>query len=157
MKGGTFRGAQDGMSIIEVLVAITVSVIVLSAVSSTLLATIKTDGQSRARTSINTVVESWFDRYRANQEPFGPIGSVCTGSSSAFTCTYAAGSTYASDGVYTHSVSATNMSARFGTYRNVITGTLLNQGTNRQLWQVSVQVTDATKNLTLGATTYVLR
>nr|WP_309570227.1 hypothetical protein [Deinococcus sp.] len=145
------------MSMVEVLVAITISVIVLTSVSSMLLTTIKTDGQSRVRTSINTVMESWFDRYRANQEPFQSAGSVCTSSATAFTCTYASGSTYASDGVYTHSVSAANMSSRFGSYRNVITGSLLNQGTNRQLWQVSVQVTDQTKNLTMGATTYVLR
>ncbi|WP_165795263.1 type IV pilus modification PilV family protein [Deinococcus koreensis] len=148
---------QAGFSIVEVLVALSVSAILITSLSSLLLTSIRSDGASRARTTVDSVTESWLDRYRARQEPLGSAGSVCSGNSSSFTCTYPVGHNYSLDGIYSHSASASSMSSRFGGYRNVITGTRLQAGTSQELWQITVQVRDDARKQTMEVSTYVLQ
>lgn len=153
------RRAQAGFSIVEVLVALLITGITVTFVSNGLISSMRSDASSRARTSVNTITESWMDRYRANQEPFDAEGSVCTDASggTTFTCTYPTGLDYGRDGVYSHSASAAAMNARFSAYRTVVTGTRLQKGTSRELWQLRVQVQDERRKQTQEATTYVLR
>ena len=148
---------QSGFSIVEVLVALSVSAVLLTSLSSLLLSSIRSDGASRARTSVDTVVESWLDRYRARQEPLGVAGSACSGGANSFTCTYAVGHNYSLDGVYSHLASASSMGTRFGPYLNVISGTRLQAGTSQELWQITVQVRDLARKQTMEASTYVLQ
>ncbi|MFC4426666.1 type IV pilus modification PilV family protein [Deinococcus navajonensis] len=148
---------QNGFSIVEVLVALTITVIVLTSLSTMLISSIRTDGASRARTTVNSVVESWLDRYRARQEPLNAVGNVCTATLTTFSCTYPKGHDYAADGWYPHSASAGSMNERFQPYQSVITGTRLQAGTNRALWQINVQVRDEARQQTVEAATYVLQ
>lgn len=154
---GAAQGQQAGFSIVEVLVALSVSAILITSLSSLLLSSIRSDGASRARTTVDSVAESWLDRYRARQEPLEAAGSVCGGNNSSFTCTYPVGHNYGLDGVYSHSASASSMNSRFGGYRNVITGTRLQAGTSQELWQITVQVRDEARKQTMEVSTYVLQ
>lgn len=155
--GARADARQAGFSIVEVLVALSVCAILLTSLSSLLLSSIRSDGASRARTSVDSVVESWLDRYRARQEPLGAAGSACIGSGNTFTCSYAVGHNYGADGVYSHSASASSMSTRFGPYLNVISGTRLQAGTSQELWQITVQVRDLARKQTMEVSTYVLQ
>lgn len=148
---------QHGFTVVEVLVAMTIVLVVITSLSTLLISSMRTDAASRSRTTVNSVAESWLDRYRANQEPLQATGTVCTGTATTFSCTYPTGHNYGTDAIPSHSLSATDMNARFQAFRSVITGTRLQAGTNRELWQVSVQVRDEARKQTLEAATYVLQ
>ncbi|UQN09990.1 prepilin-type N-terminal cleavage/methylation domain-containing protein [Deinococcus sp. QL22] len=147
---------QAGFSLIEVLVALVVTMVTVTSVSSLMLSSIRADSQSRSRTSVNTVVESWLDRYRSNQEPYTAAGTVCTGDSVRFSCTYPKGHDYATDGIYSHSVNATELKTRLGNYKTTITGEMLQNGANVDLWRLKVRVEDETRKQAVEANTHVI-
>lgn len=146
----------QGFSLIEVLVALVVTMITVIAISSLLVSSLRADSQSRSRTSVNTVVESWLDRYRSNQEPYTATGSACTGTGTTFTCTYPKGHNYAADGIYSHQVNATELAERFGAYKTTVSGQRLQDGANVDLWQLKVRVEDEARKQTMEAITRVI-
>lgn len=145
----------SGFTLIEVLVALGILVVFVAALSSSLLGSLKADQTSRQTTSLSGAVESWQERYRLRQEPIGTASAGCTVNATSFTCTYASTWNYATDGVSLHAGSAAAMQERFGPFNNTITGTLLAQGINRQLWKVQVQVQDPVSKQVIKAVTYV--
>ena len=149
MKGAQ---AQRGMTIVEVLVALLI-VAVLSTVSSTMIiGMLSANQRSRQRTSASTVMQSWLERYKANLEPLAAATPCTTPSATTFKCTYSKDWDYGGDGVLSHTAS---MNAKFQGFSSVITGTQLQVGANRQLWAITVDVTDPIKNQTVEANTYV--
>lgn len=147
---------RDGFSLIEVLVALVVTLVTVTSVSSLMLSSLRADSQSRSRTSVNTVVESWLDRYRSNQEPYTASGTACTGGASSFRCVYAKGHDFATDGIYSHSVNAAELKTRLGNYKTTITGELLQDGANVDLWRLKVRVEDEARKQAVEANTHVL-
>lgn len=150
---------RAGFTLVEVLIAMGITLIVLTAVSTLLVSSVRSDGKSRSRTTVTSVLESWMERYRAGQEPLGGAGSVCTGNASetAFTCTYATGHDYSNDSIYEHQLSGATLNSRFQKYRSVITGTKLRDGVQDDLWQLTITVRDENLNQTMETITYVLQ
>lgn len=148
---------QYGMTIVEVLVAIVIVTVFTVVASTMMISLLNTNQRSRQRTSASTVMESWFERYKAGIEPMSVAGSACTGSTTTFTCTYAKGWNYASDGIAQHQASSASMNSNFQPYASVVTGTRLQKGTNRELWSLVIRVTDPIKNQTVETDTYVTK
>lgn len=137
---------QAGFTLIEVLVSIVLFAVIIALVLPLFLTSIQSNQSSRLRTTATTVAESWLDRYRSGQEPLiagGPCTST-TGSvvstGTVITCTYPVGFNYSTDGISSHAIDAGTLAQRFGPYANTIKATVINSGSNMQLWEIQATV-----------------
>lgn len=149
------RGGTAGFSIFEVLVSVGLVLFLSLGTTRITSSTTKSDAIARSRTLLGASAETWMERYRSRQEPLGPMGSACTGSSTAFVCTYQIGHNFASDGIYSHAAAASQLAAANKDIKTVITGTQLKSSTGNQLWNIVVKTND--KRSTLEVVSHVLQ
>ncbi|GAA5501138.1 hypothetical protein Dxin01_00869 [Deinococcus xinjiangensis] len=87
------KSSSTGLTIIEVLVALAVFAVLMVAVTTTLLSSLRTNRQTELRTKVTRAAETWADRYRGGLEPRLTTKS-CVVSSNTLTCTYPANYAY---------------------------------------------------------------
>lgn len=134
------RRRAEGMTIIEVLIALAMIGIVTSVVSMTLTSSIQSNGQSRQRSSSVAAAETWLDRYRSLKEPLAATGSGCAGTTT-ITCTYPKGHNFSADSdVASHVADGAGMNAQLGNFNTTIILTQVGSSTSSILWQVQATV-----------------
>lgn len=134
------RAGTQGMTIIEVLVAIAIIGIITIVVSTTLASSIQSNGQSRQRSSSVAAAQSWLDRYRTLKEPLAATASGCSGSAT-ITCTYPRGHNYGADAdVPSHVADGAAMNAQLAGFDTTVVLTRIGSSTSSTLWQVQTTV-----------------
>jgi len=133
------RRATTALTLPEVLVALAILAVVISAILPLFPSAIVSDANSRSRSRAITAAETWLDRNRAGQEPTTATGP-CAITGASVVCTYAYGHDFATDGVGTHADGADALRDMMTGLRAVTTLTLLSSGTNSNKWQLKASV-----------------
>lgn len=129
-----------GLTLVETLVALLLTVIMATATTAFILPSLTTDQNSRQRTLALRAAETWLDRYRANQEPKASPPASCTVSGSSVVCAYDYGYAYPSSEWAAHTP---QLASAMSPFRHILTLTLLAggaPGSNVAEWSATAQV-----------------
>lgn len=130
---------QGGLTIIEVLAAVTLISITILMVLPLFPTSMAADASSRTRAQAITAAETWLDRYRRGLEPT-TSGGPCRLNGNAITCTYPTNHDYRNDTIASHAAASTQLTEQLKNFTSAITARPLRATGSYTQWQITARV-----------------